>query len=78
MLQPISGCCDHSNDPAASLNGREFPDSLRTNINLPSKILYHKVSGGCKYDLEFCAELNIIYGDSITSFTLAVWVEVSC
>jgi len=40
--------------------------------------LYHKVSEGCKYDLEFCAEWNIICGDSITSFTLAVWVEVSC
>ena len=28
MLQPIAGFCDNGNDPAASVNGREFPDSL--------------------------------------------------
>jgi len=51
---------------------------LIANINLTRKILYRKVSEEYNYVLEFCADWNIICGDSITSFTLAVWVEVSC
>jgi hypothetical protein len=48
------------------------------NISILRRVLCHKVCEGGKYGLEFCAEWDVIGEGSVTSFALAVCVEVSC
>jgi hypothetical protein len=43
-IGPVLGCCEHSNEPAVSLKGREFLDHVNDYFSFLRRALLHRVS----------------------------------